>query len=80
HKVLMRKSCDKNAKSLLYKFAFSTLRYSAWAREYYDKQRSKGKLHSVAIRALSNKWVKIIFKIWKDEIFYEDMQKVLAVA
>ncbi|MBN1501741.1 MAG: IS110 family transposase [Spirochaetes bacterium] len=80
HKVLMRKSCDKNAKSLLYKFAFSTLRYSDWSRKYYDKQRSKGKLHSVSIRALSNKWVKIIFKIWKDEIFYEDMQKNLAVA
>ena len=47
---------------------------------YYDIQRKKGKTHSVAIRALSNKWVKIIYKIWKEEIFYEENKKIPAVA
>ena len=71
----MRKACNKSARAVLYKFAFSTLQFSKWAREYYDNQRAKGKTHSVAVRALSNKWVKIIYKIWKNEIFYDESKK-----
>ena len=80
HKVIMRKACSKSPRAILYTFAFSSLRFSLWAREYYDQQRAKGKTHSVAVRALSNKWVKIIYKIWKDEIFYEESKKNLAAA
>jgi transposase len=80
HKVIMRKACDKYARATLYKFAFASLRFSKWAREYYDNQRKKGKSNSVALRALSNKWVKIIFKIWKDEIFYDENIKISSAA
>ena len=76
HKVIMRKACNKSARAVLFKFAFATLQFSKWAREYYDNQRAKGKTHSVAVRALSNKWVKVIYKIWKDEIFYNESKKV----
>jgi transposase len=72
HKVIMRKACNKTARAVLYEFAFSSLKYSKWARKYYDDQRSKGKTHSVAVRALSNKWVKIIFAIWKNETDYQE--------
>ena len=80
HKVIMRKACNKSARAVLYKFAFSTLQFSSWAREYYDNQRAKGKTHSVAVRALSNKWVKSIYKIWKDEIFYDESKKFKVAA
>ena len=75
HKVNMRRSCNKSARAVLYKFAFSSMRKSPWAREYYDKQRLKGKTHLVAVRALSNKWVRIIYKIWKEEILYDEAVK-----
>jgi len=80
HKVGMRKACSKSPRAILYAFAFSSLQWSKWAREYYDRQRAKGKNNSVAVRALSNKWVKVIYKIWKDEIFYEESKKNLAAA
>lgn len=70
HKVIMRKACNKSARAILYQYAFSSLKFSSWAREYYDNQKSKGKTHSVAIRALSNKWVNVIFALWKKETFY----------
>lgn len=76
----MRKACNKAARSILYKFAFSSMHFSKWAREYYDNQRAKGKTHSVAVRALSNKWVKNIYKIWKDEIIYDENQKISSSA
>ena len=80
HKVIMRKACSKSARAVLYKYAFSTLQFSKWAREYYDNQKSKGKTHSVAVRALSNKWIKVIYKIWKDEIFYCEEKKIKVAA
>ncbi len=61
-------------------FAFASLQYSTLARTYYDNQRLKGKTHSVAVRALSNKWVKVIYKIWKDEIFFEESKLFLSAA
>jgi len=80
HKIIMRKACNKSGRDILYKFAFSSLQFSKWAREYYDKQRLKGKTHSVSIRALSNKWVKVIYKVWKDEMLYDDNIKISSAA
>lgn len=80
HRVSMRKACNKGGRSLLYDHAFASLRFSIWARDYYDGQRAKGKTHSVAIRALSNKWVRIIFKLWKEEIFYDESKKISSAA
>lgn len=72
YKVLMRKACNKKARATLYQFAFSSLNHCKWARKYYDDQKAKNKTHSVAIRALSNKWIKIIFSMWKKEMIYSE--------
>lgn len=79
-KVLMRKACNKHAKNVLYNFAFSSLNHNTWARLYYDEQRQKGKSHAVALRALSNKWVKVMFRLWKDEIIYQKDKKIMTAA
>ena len=72
HKVSMRRACKKRARNLLYLFTFSSLKYSEWARGYYDQQRKKGKTHSVAIRSLSDRWLRKIFFIWQNEILYDE--------
>ena len=80
HKVSMRIACKKRGRNLLYVFSFSSLKHSAWARKFYDEQRRKGKPHSVAIRSLSNKWVRKIFFIWQNEVLYDEntVQKKIA--
>lgn len=80
HKITMRKACNKFGRAVLYSFAFSSMHFCPWARAYYYEQRAKGKTNSVAVRALSNKWVKVIFKLWKEEIFYDESKKYLAAA
>lgn len=80
HKVLMRRACNKSARAVLFVFAFASLRCSGWAREYYDGQRKKGKTHSVAIRALSNKWVQVIFRMWKNQEIYLEGKKISPAA
>lgn len=80
HKVMMRRACNKLGRVVFHTFAFSSMRLSPWAREYYDNQRSRGKTHSVAVRSLANKWIKIIFRIWKNEVFYDESLKSRSAA
>ena len=73
HRVIMRRACNKQARNVLFQLAFASLLHSKWAREYYEDQKLKGKKHSVAVRALSNKWVKILYYIWiREELYCED--------
>lgn len=32
-----------------------------WAEAYYQRKRKEGKTHNMAVRALSNVWVRIIY-------------------
>jgi transposase len=49
-----------------------TVRYSAWAGCYYDHMRKKGKHHAAIIRSLAFKWIRILWKCWKDGIPYDE--------
>jgi hypothetical protein len=42
-------------------WAFSSLRRSGWAREFYDNQRARGKGHQAALRALGNRWLELLW-------------------
>ena len=49
-----------------------------WARAYYWQQRSKGVDHHGAVRALAFKWIRILFRCWKERATYDE-SKYLAV-
>jgi len=68
--VQFRFACNKRLRHALHRFAFVTLRRSAWATDYYQQQRARGHRHSHALRALAAKWLKIIFVIWKGHVPY----------
>ncbi len=42
-------------------WAFCSLLYSGWAREFYDGQVAKGKNHHAARRALGNRWLEVLW-------------------
>lgn len=67
-----RLACAKFVKQAFHEFADQSIRYSAWARAYYDLQRSRGKDHQAAVRALAYKWIRIIFRCWKDSKPYDE--------
>ena len=72
HKVHMRRGCNREARATLYYFSFCSMRYCSWARAYYDRQRARGKTHAVSVRALSNKWIRVLFQLWKHEQPYDE--------
>ena len=59
---------------------FSALRWSEWARAYYDAQRARGHSYRQALRALSAKWLKIIFVMWERQVPYDEQYHLATTA
>jgi transposase len=70
-KAHRRTGCIKPLRNALHQFAWQTTQSEPWARDYYQRKRAEGKSHTVAIRALSNVWVRIIFAIWNQKECYQ---------
>ena len=72
-KAHRRLGCIKPLRNALHQFAWQTTQSEPWARDYYQRKRAEGKSHTVAIRALANVWVRIIFAMWIKRTCYEAM-------
>jgi transposase len=66
HWVHWRWACPKFLRQTFHEWALHSIAYSGWAREYYERQRAKGKRRNTAIRSLAFKWIRILFRCWKD--------------
>ncbi len=66
-----RYACIKPLRNALHQFAWHSTLTEDWARAYYQRKRAEGKSHSVAVRALSNVWVRIIFALWSKKQCYQ---------
>ncbi len=56
-----RFACVKHFRHALYTFAWLSTEPESWALAYYQRKRSEGKSHSMAVRARWNIWVRIMF-------------------
>jgi transposase len=67
-----RLACPKFVKQTFHEFADQSIRFSRWARAYYDQQRARGNHHHAALRALAYKWIRILFRCWKERRPYDE--------
>jgi transposase len=70
--VRFRFAGDKSLRYIIDHVAFLSLRWSEWAHAYYAGQRARGHSYRQALRALSAKWLKIIFVMWERRIPYDE--------
>ena len=49
------------------------------AREYYQAQRDQNKGHHAAVRSLAFKWIRILFRCWKDRTPYDEAKYLQAL-
>jgi transposase len=77
--VHWRWSCPKFLRQSIVEWAGMSIRYSCWANAYYRQQREKGKKHHAAIRALSFKWLRILYRCWKDRRPYDEAKYLFAL-
>lgn len=67
-----RLACPKFVKQTFHEFADQSIRFSRWARAYYDQQRARGNDHHAALRALAYKWIRILFRCWQERRPYDE--------
>jgi len=70
--VHSRWSCPKFLRQTFHEWASHSVGFSDWARCYYQRQRTKGKSHHAAVRALAFKWIRILYRCWKDRVPYHE--------
>ena len=67
-----RFSCPKFLRQTFVEWAGQSVRYSFWAKAYYEQQKSIGKPHNTIIRSLAFKWIRIAFKCWQERKPYDE--------
>jgi transposase len=66
-----RFACVKPWRNDLYQFAWQSTLSEPWAASYYQRKLAEGKTHSMALRALANVWVRIMYRMWVSETCYQ---------
>jgi hypothetical protein len=74
-----RWGAPKFVRQSFHEFARLSIHRSAWARAYYELQRDRGKSRHAAIRALAFKWIRIIYRCWKERTAYDEARYVQAL-
>ena len=78
--VHFRVGCPKFLRQSFHEWAGHSVMYSVWARSYYQQLRSRGKGHHAAVRALAFKWIRVVFRCWKDGVAYDESKYLASLA
>jgi transposase len=71
--VQRRWAASRFLRQTFHEFAAHSIKQSSWAKAYYDMMRARGNKHQAAVRALAFKWIRIIYRCWKDRTLYDEM-------
>jgi transposase len=77
--VHFRRACSLFLRQTFHEFAAHSVAKSQWARQFYDQQREKGKRHHAVVRSLAFKWIRILFRCWKDHTPYDEARYLEAL-
>jgi transposase len=78
--VHFRWACPKFVRQSFHEWAGHSIAHSQWARSYYQQQRKRGKGHHAAVRGLAFKWIRIVFRCWKDRAVYDESRYLTTLA
>src|SRR5215469_7501310 len=78
--VHFRWACPKFLRQSFHEWAGHSIMQSTWARAYYQQQRDRGSDHHAAVRALAFKWIRIVFRCWKDRVADDESKYLAALA
>jgi transposase len=53
-------------------FAHHSIKTCSWACAYYQARKAKGHGDGVILRALAFKWIRIVARLWKDQVPYNE--------
>ena len=72
--VHWRWACSNFLRQTFHEWAGCSIRACDWARQHYDRQRQKGNGHHAAVRSVAFKWIRILFRCWRDRVPYSEQR------
>jgi transposase len=69
--VHRRYACPKYLRQTFHEFADHARKWCPWSRAYYRLQKSRGMKHHAALRKLAMRWIRILFRVWKNRTAYD---------
>lgn len=70
--VTRRRACNRSLLAAVYLWAKCSRKKCVWAQAYYDRKIKEGKSHAAALRALGDRWLKILWKMWQTRTPYDE--------
>ena len=70
HRVRLRRACNMFLRYTVHLWANLSRESCPWAAIYYAALKAKGKSHACALRALGQRWLKILWKMWQTRTPY----------
>jgi transposase len=77
--VHWRYSCPRFLRQTFVEWANESIRFSFWARAFYQLQRERGKSHQMAVRSLAFKWARILYRCWQTRTPYDEAKYLMAL-
>jgi transposase len=71
-RVKFRRACDKDFRFYASQFARCSIQQSAWAAAYFQTVQPRCEKASHAYRCLANRWIAIIWRLWTDQVVYDE--------
>ena len=71
--VHFRFRCPTFMRQTFVEWAGQSIPHSYWADAYYRQQLAKGAKHQSAVRSLAFKWIRILYRCWKDRRPYDEV-------
>jgi len=59
-----------------HEYALHSMHKSQWAAAYYRLSRERGKSHHAAVRALAFKWIRVLYRCWKERTPYDETRYI----
>jgi transposase len=78
--VNVRRACNKVLRATVHLWADQSRQKCAWAATYYSKKRDQGKSHAQALRCLGQRWLKILWRMWRDHVPYDEALHMMSLA
>jgi transposase len=70
--VHFRWSCPKFLRQTFHEYAALSIQHCTWAKAFYDQKKKDGKEHHAAVRSLAYKWIRILFRCWRNHTPYQE--------
>ena len=66
-----RVACVNAFRQTLFHFARESVLLEDWAKAFYQGKRAQGKTRAMALQALANHWVRMLYAMWTRRTRYD---------